>query len=138
MELKDIMNFEEAGKRLNAITEKWNNTNWEDTNFIDEKADITNKDVLALLISVDEMRNLARFGVEKVRSYRKLLVRCMEQWLDDEGCCWNGEEDLTLTEKEEEIVREIHDYLSKAYDKRIETNETLEDCDIRTERNVRE
>ena len=30
MELNDIMNFEEAGKRLSAITEKWNNTNWED------------------------------------------------------------------------------------------------------------
>lgn len=79
IELNDIMDFKEAGQRLNRIIDEWNGTNWEDTDFIDCKADISNKDVLALIISVTELRNIVSLSITKMKTMRtetkKLLNR---------------------------------------------------------------
>ena len=59
--------------------------------------------------------------------YKKLLVRCMEQWIDSEGGCWNGDMDKTLTKEEQKVVEEIYETLMNEDDTRIEINELLED-----------
>ena len=74
MLLNDVMDYKEAGQRASKIIDEWNKTNWEDTDFIESKADISNKDVLALIICFTEMRNCANIGIEKVRHYRSSLI----------------------------------------------------------------
>ncbi|UCH72518.1 MAG: hypothetical protein JSW62_02945 [Thermoplasmatales archaeon] len=70
-------------------------------------------------------------------NYRKLLTRCMEQWLNQEGGCWSGEDDKTITDEEEKVVRKIYKRLIKQDNERIEKNQLLEDFDIEHDRNIR-
>jgi hypothetical protein len=70
-------------------------------------------------------------------NYKKLLIRCLEQWIDEEGCCWDGEGDKTLSEKEAKTVMEITEKLGAEYDERVENNELLEDSDERNGKNIK-
>jgi hypothetical protein len=70
--------------------------------------------------------------------YKKLLTRCMEQWIDSEGGCWNGDEDLTITEEEEAAIKEIYDNLDKQFDDMYNKNMILEDYDEQHGRIVRQ
>lgn len=53
----------------------------------------------------------------------------MEQWIDSEGGCWNGENDATLTDEEKKCVNEIYEQLMYQQDERISKNQLLEDFD---------
>jgi len=82
-------------------------------------------------VSTEEFLDLlnSRMKLKQKVDYEELLRRCMEQWFDCEGCCWNGEDDKTLTEEERESVMAIHDELEKQYKSRVARNQLLEDYD---------
>ena len=71
---------------------------------------------------------------EQAIDYKKLLIRCMEQWLDSEGCCWDGEHDKTLTNEEKEVIAKIYEKLNPEYQARVENNELPEDYDERNKK----
>jgi hypothetical protein len=95
--LNDVMDFKEAGKRTDAIITKWNKSKWEDSDFIEKDADISNKDILALLIAFTEMRHVVYFARDKIRYYRGAILK-HGQHLEDckysEGECTCGLQDV--------------------------------------------
>jgi len=69
--------------------------------------------------------------------YKKLLIRCMEQWIDDEGGCWDGSGDLTITDEEESVVAEILNDLKDQFDDMHNKNMILDDYEKKQGRIVR-
>ncbi len=54
--------------------------------------------------------------VEKVAvpvDYRKLLKRCMEQWVEDEGGCWDVDFQEDLSKEERDAVKEVYNEINK-------------------------
>jgi hypothetical protein len=70
--------------------------------------------------------------------YKKLLSRCMEQWIESEGCCWNAENDKTITNEEAKSIMEISESLLVNHQKRVQNNQTLEEYDNELKRNKRD
>ena len=56
--------------------------------------------------------------------YKKLLEACLDNWLEAEGCCWDGESynnspEIELTEEEKKAVKEIYDKALKKFDDKM-------------------
>lgn len=62
--------------------------------------------------------------------YKKLLKRCMQQWVESEGCCWSGECEETdaqdglpdgfkqLTQEEITLMSRLHSVVMHEHEKR--------------------
>ena len=51
--------------------------------------------------------------------YKKLLEACMDNWLESEGCCLDGEFNEDLTEEEKKAVKEVHDKAWKKFNDKM-------------------